>query len=526
MRFKYIHVLAAVFLVVGMGVQAVMSYRYASKHVQDKLDLQMQLAQEKLCFYLYDAYDVAIRLEQFVRDEMKQPEDLLEETRAIIKHYPHFFSSYVAFPEYRYPEKGRWCCPCSYRVRDSLFRKDYGDEAHDYFKREWYQGALTSGEGGFWSHPYRDEDFDETIFTYSDDMRDKDGNLVCIVASDFSVSWMQRLLDQCKPFDAAVFVLYSSDGEQLAVSGDGLPVTGSRNWLVSRRTLKPINIELVMAVPRSFVWAGIRWGIWLPFAVFLLGIIIVGVLIRRLVHAREESAKLELVEHDMQIAHRIQMSMLPREAISGERLEVRGTLIPMREVGGDLYDYHEEGDNLWFIIGDVSGKGVPAAMFMSATVKLFRAAGRRLDSPKAIMEEMNFVLSDNNPSLTFVTAFIGKLNSKTGQLIYCNAGHVPPLVVSSHQQSVVSIQMEPNIPLGYKGDYEFVEQEAKLAKGETLVLYTDGITEARNAEHKMLGKKRWAEIVSNGERLLEAVKTYMGAAEQTDDITLMTVCYL
>ena len=91
-------------------------------------------------------------------------------------------------------------------------------------------------------------------------------------------------------------------------------------------------------------------------------------------------------------------------------------LLPMKEVGGDLYDYFRKGEDLFFIIGDVSGKGVPAAMFMSATVNLFRSAVRRLQSPKAIMEEINSVLSDNNPSMMFVTAFIGRLNVPTGEM--------------------------------------------------------------------------------------------------------------
>ena len=521
MRFRFIHIIVAVFLLVGLGVQAVVSYRRAARHVQEKIDLEMQLAQEKLRFVLYDAYDVAIRLENFIEDEMQQPEDLLEETKAIVNHYSQFYTSYVAFPEYRYPEKGKWCSPCSYRVRDSIFTTIFGDERHDYFTREWYQGALASGGTGFWSHPYRDEDFDETIFTYSDDMRDKDGNLICIIASDFSLSWLQQLLDRCKPFDEAVFVLYSSDGEELAVSSQKSEISlNSGNWLVSRKTLEPINIDLVMAVPQSFVWAGISLGIWLPFVVFVLGILIVGVLIRRMSRDREQNAKLKLLQRDMQIAHDIQMGMLPKEAVTGDGLQVTGVLIPMREVGGDLYDFHREGDYLWFIIGDVSGKGVPAAMFMSATVNLFRAAGRRLDSPKAIMEEMNFVLSDNNPSLTFVTAFIGRLHIPSGQLLYCNAGHCEPIIANANAKS---LNCEPNIPLGYNGSYSFVEQGCMLGEGETLVLYTDGVTEARNNARQMLGKRRWSEMVAQGGDLMDAVKTFIGNAEPSDDITLMTI---
>jgi sigma-B regulation protein RsbU (phosphoserine phosphatase) len=186
-----------------------------------------------------------------------------------------------------------------------------------------------------------------------------------------------------------------------------------------------------------------------------------------------------------------------------------------------LFDFHREGDELWFIIGDVSGKGVPAAMFMSAAVNLFRAVGVRATSPKQIMEEINTVLSEDNPSMTFVTAFVGCLRIPTGELIYCNAGHCAPII--SSQDSVFSIQMEPNIPLGFDGRYSFVEQGCMLGEGETLVLYTDGVTEARNSAREMLGMKRLAEIVATQEDLYGAIQAFMDKAEPTDDITLMTI---
>ena len=516
MRFKYIHILAAVFLVIGMTVQTFVSYRYARKHVQIKLDLQMQLVQEKLRFELYDAYDVAVQLEDFV-SEMDNPDDLMEETRSVIKHYPQFYSCYVAFSENRFPKEGKWYCPCSYRVGDTIYTIDFGDAKHDYFAREWYHGAVNN-EAGFWSQPYRDEDYKEMIFTYSYPITDVQGNVTCVIASDFSVKWLQARLNADKPFDEAVFVLHSTNGEPIAASDEGLQITDNGEWLISSTTLKPIDLDLMIAVPRSFVWAGISWGIWIQFTVFLLGIILVGVLIRRLWLAREESVKLNLIERDMQIANQIQMGILPKDAYNDEHVALKGTLIPMREVGGDLYDYHKEGDCLWFIIGDVSGKGVPAAMFMSATVNLFRAAGRRLNSPKAIMEEMNVVLSDNNPSFTFVTAFIGRLDCQTGKMTYCNAGHCEPIIKGKG-----FVVCEPNIPLGYNGNFEFKEQETSLAPGDTLVLYTDGVTEARDAQHRMLGKAWWMEIVEHREDLPEAVKNYIGKADPTDDITLMTI---
>ncbi len=550
MRYR-IHIFAALFLIVGMGVQIVASYRQARRHVQKRLDLEMQIAQEKLTFELYDAYDAVGQLEKIVREDQSTPEQLMEVTRAFIERYPNFYTCYVAFPENRYAEQGRWCCPSSYRVHDSIFSNIYGDEGHDYFKREWYDGALHSLEAGYWSQPYRDEDFDETIYTYSDDIRDEEGKLIAVVGLDFSLRWMSELLKRFKPFDDVVLELYSSSGALLTSSDKNGNAVGrldngefdSKYWVVSRRTLNPVGINMIIAVPQCFIWEGILPGIVLPFCVFLLGIIVVAVLFRRMWKDSQEKVRLatekEVMARELQIAHGIQMGILRHDFPMDDDVQVHADLIPMREVGGDLYDFHREGDNLWFIVGDVSGKGVPAAMFMSATVNLFRAAGRRQNSPKGIMEEINMVLSDNNPSMTFVTALVGKLNVKTGQLLYCNAGHCEPIKVKSERSKVKGdrredaalqdgasayrIEVEPNIPLGYDGKFRFVEQGTMLGEGEQIVLYTDGVTEARNSERVMLGMKRWTEMVAQGGDLLQAVKRYIGAAEPTDDITLMTV---
>jgi len=170
----------------------------------------------------------------------------------------------------------------------------------------------------------------------------------------------------------------------------------------------------------------------------------------------------------------------------------------------------------------VSGKGVPAAMFMSAAVNLFRSAMNHQTSPKAIMEEMNAVLSENNPLVTFVTAIIGRLHIPDGQLTVCNAGHLQ-LLIAGEDRQVRMIKLTPNVPLGFDEKYSFVEEDYMLGEGEKLVLYTDGVTEARNAENKMMGKSLWMEIVSKRDDLLEAVKQYIGEAEPADDITLMTI---
>ena len=543
-RFKYIHILAALFLLLGMGVQSYVSYSRALFRLQEKMDLEMQIAQEKLRFELFDALDASSQIAEKVKKCLEDPDELYDKTSELLNRYPNFYSCYVAFPPYYYPEEGKWFGLTSYRTKDSIISRPFGNAEHDYFEREWYKGAVQSTEG-YWSTPYRDDDFDEPIYTYSKVMRDEEGKLICVIGIDFSLNWIHNLLEHFKPFEEAVFMLYGSNGTLLAMS-NGAPANGFGNsWIITSKTLQPINIKMVTAVPKRHIIQSLRLGTLLPFGVFVLGILVVGLLIRRITRDEQVNARLEtekkVLSHELEIAHDIQMGILKdtnekQKAQGNGDIELQTLLVPMREVGGDLFDFHREGDELWFIIGDVSGKGVPAAIFMSAAVNLFRAAGVRATSPKEIMEEMNAILSENNPSLTFVTAFIGCLHIPTGELLFCNAGHCAPLIKHKlsavNQHSAVSIQpsevrclqIEPNIPLGYDGRYCFVEQGCMLGEGDTLVLYTDGVTEARNERREMLGLKRWSDIVAKNEDLPNAIKHFIGQADPTDDITLMTIC--
>jgi len=543
-RFKYIHILAALFLLLGMGVQSYVSYSRALFRLQEKMDLEMQIAQEKLRFELFDALDASSQIAEKVKKCLEDPDELYDKTSELLNRYPNFYSCYVVFPPYYYPEEGKWFGLTSYRTKDSIISRPFGNAEHDYFEREWYKGAVQSTEG-YWSTPYRDDDFDEPIYTYSKVMRDEEGKLICVIGIDFSLNWIHNLLEHFKPFEEAVFMLYGSNGTLLAMS-NGAPADGFGNsWIITSKTLQPINIKMVTAVPKRHIIQSLRLGTLLPFGVFVLGILVVGLLIRRITRDEQVNARLEtekkVLSHELEIAHNIQMGILKdenekKQAQGNGDIELQTLLVPMREVGGDLFDFHREGDELWFIIGDVSGKGIPAAIFMSAAVNLFRAAGVRATSPKEIMEEMNAILSENNPSLTFVTAFIGCLHIPTGELLFCNAGHCAPLIKHKlsavNQHSAVSIQpsevrclqMESNIPLGYDGRYCFVEQGCMLGEGDTLVLYTDGVTEARNERREMLGLKRWSDIVAKNEDLPNAIKHFIGQADPTDDITLMTIC--
>lgn len=250
---------------------------------------------------------------------------------------------------------------------------------------------------------------------------------------------------------------------------------------------------------------------------------------------RETTAQKEKMESELAIAAGIQQQMLPREgAIAGRNeLVIQGLLKPARQIGGDLYDFQMEGDHLYFTIGDVSGKGIPAALFMAKTLTLFRAKVSKLLEPVAIASEINNDLGQNNDQAMFVTCFIGKLNIKTGKLIYTNAGHNPPLI-TGRGESPEFLNAVSGLPLGSMPDTEYRQELLQIQPEYKIILYTDGITEAENLTKDLFGSKRLEGIVKDySSRSIQelcsfiatSVNEFTGGAEQSDDITILGLEY-
>ena len=547
MKSKILPIVSAVFLVVAMAIQSAVSYNREKDSLVNLIENRMELAQKDFRYEVYDMYEVTDEIGDFFPDFCEDTTDMYSMLKSILERFPDLYCCYVAFKPECAPEKGKRFVPTAFREPDSsIVAYDYGDKV-EYLKREWYIGALQSDDDGYWSQPYHDGVHEDLIFTHSRKVYDDDGKLVGVAGADYTMVWTERMLKEIKPYEDAVCKLYSNKGTLIAESENA----DMNGMIVMEKMLSPTNMRLEIGVPRSHVFKAVRGISLLTLAVLLMGILIAGWLIRRMWRDQENYARVEtakkLMEKELQIASNIQKGILrsrtqevhsstAANAESKKEAEVQAVLVPMHEVGGDLYDYYRKGEDLFFIIGDVSGKGVPAAMFMSATVNLFRSAVLRLQSPKAIMEEVNGVLSEHNPNLMFVTAIIGRLHTPTGELWLCNAGHLPPLVDEQSDDGVrclKEIAVVPNLPLGFEGKYKFVEQSMMLGEGDILVLYTDGITEARNKEKEMLGMERWKEIVG-GEKmpantpksidsLLAEVEAFIGEAEPVDDITLLTI---
>ena len=253
-------------------------------------------------------------------------------------------------------------------------------------------------------------------------------------------------------------------------------------------------------------------------------------LVRYIEELKDTTAQKASIESELNVANSIQMSMLPNVFPDREGLDMYASMTPAKEVGGDLYGYLLRDDNLYFCLGDVSGKGVPASLFMAQVTRLFRTLANQQLSPADICTHMNEALSgDENPTSMFVTLFVGMINLASGHLSFCNAGHNPPVIGGGNHHGDF-LEMKPNFPIGVLPGLEFEGEEIESIKGRALFIYTDGLNEAENREHEQFGDERLLDILRNThfdtarqviETLAAEVEKHRDGADPNDDLTMM-----
>ena len=261
-------------------------------------------------------------------------------------------------------------------------------------------------------------------------------------------------------------------------------------------------------------------------------------LVKYIEELKTTTAQKASIESDLRIANNIQMGMLPENFPTKEDrddVQLYASLTPAKEVGGDLFDFYFRDDKLFFCIGDVSGKGVPASLFMSVTRSAFRTVSAHETKPNCIVNTINNTIADMNKTNMFVTLFVGVLDLPTGMLHYCNAGHDAPLLVGA---GVGELPCDANIPVGVMPSWEYTLQEAEIYTGTTIFLFTDGLTEAADIDYKLFQMERVNDVANSAladqqheprqliARMTEAVHQFVGDAEQSDDLTMMAIQYI
>jgi len=251
---------------------------------------------------------------------------------------------------------------------------------------------------------------------------------------------------------------------------------------------------------------------------------------------QKEHSQLESLKGDLAIACEIQQAILPRVfppfPEDSDKLDIAASMTPAKDVGGDFYDFFRiDDDRIGFVIADVSGKGIPAAIFMAVSRTLIRATGVRGGSPADCLTYSNKLLAAESVDCMFVTVFYGIFNLKTGEISYCNAGHNPPYILK-RGGAVEVLPMSQDPMVGAIDGIEYHGATLQLDHGDSLVMFTDGVTEAMNAQNEEFGEERLEDTLvevtmHNCQQIVEAIKAdvaaFVGDAEQSDDITVLAL---
>ena len=497
------------------------------------------------------------------------PDSLNSVMENVLQSHPNLTGCWVAFVPNFYPNKGRLYEPYAYWNEGHIEKFVIG-ETHDYSESVYFKRVIST-DNAIWVGPYVDPISSKRMVSYAMPIHDKKKNVIAVFGLDVSTKMLGDTLNYRQIYESSFDVLLTEEGQFIAgpkpehvnpgtvdyivniINDSTIAKRDSKNGRCKIATFRdPADNDKGYVYYASFkdkpdwqiavvcyddeVFGPLREMYRTILLTNLAAIIVLGFIIGYFIKNNKKlqntkRAK-ERIDSELRIASGIQMQMLPKQMRDNERadIDIYGMLLPAKEVGGDLFDYFIRDEKLFFCIGDVSGKGVPAAMLMAATHSRFRACSSNQRNPALIMKALNEMSCEGNDATMFATLFIGILDLPTGHLCYCNAGHDAPIIAGKEPLSVKS-----NLPIGIFGDTTFEKQDTMLESGAMLFLYTDGLTEAMNKSHKLFGAERMMNLLNTAEdlpprqllgKMNMEVYSFMDGMEQSDDLTMMAIRYM
>lgn len=517
---------AAVLIAVLLGIDHYLDIRQDEAEARKLMERELMIANLNIMSELADAEIAIDDMGMSAFNHLSEPDQMFGITTVAVQELSFIKAAAIAFTPHFYQEKGVWFEPRSIRRGEELLTEQIGGPGHDYFSMDWYRdGLIDTAKSLKWSVPYIDHSQDDAlIMSLTRPLYARHGEQVGVLCIDVALSEMTGLLNRVKPYPGSICQLLDDKG-QVMVSSDTLTFDAD-DYFIGTKAIDKHHLQVRLACPKSAIYGPTMIQDLIALGLMLLGILLLAYIVQRsyrnIMRLNTAWEQQQAVENELRIAHDIQTNMLRHDFPDN----LSAVLHPMKEIGGDLYDFYQKDDNLFFIIGDVSGKGLPAAMTMAGIMVLFRMAARHFDTPVEIVSEINHAISERNPDLIFITAFVGKADLRHGLLTYCNAGHNPPVLNGR------LLTTDPDIPIGYDARYEFRQSGVLFPEGSRIVLYTDGITEARNAERQFLtterliaavGKPTAENVGTLTQRIVDATRQFVGNAEQRDDMTLMCI---
>ena len=529
----WIILVAAIVLEGTSCVQYFFSRAGIREEAEQRARTELRKAELEIEKHTIEMEAAAKMLSMLAESHINNPDSVAAATRVIVSTIENTTSVAVAFvPDY-FPSKGKFYEPCSSRISDdSVFTRNIGSAEHDYTLMEWYQNGLTI-DSCWWCEPYLDDSGSQTwVVSCSYPVRNAEGEVVAVVCVDLSLGYLQDMSEYLQVYPESFYSISSSTGGEIVPIGDTIP---GRRYHTFDREIQATGWHISIVIPDDVMFADLhRITLWVSI-LMLLGLALLVLIVLRSGKVAQRlaavSSQNERIESELTIARTIQMAMLPKvfpPFLDRLDMNVYGMVEPAKEIGGDLYDFYVRTDKLFFAIGDVSGKGIPAALVMAMTRSLFRSVTAYEERAEHIMMRLNEALTEQNDQNMFVTLFLGVLDLTTGKLNYCNAGHNAPIL---HQRFM---DVKHNLPLGVQRGFAYEAQQIQMHYNDALFLYTDGLTEAENGKHEQYGEQqmldkiialvdsRPREVV---EQMYADVKRFVDGAQQSDDLTMLCIRY-
>ena len=573
-RGLFVITLAALLLEGISGVQYLLTRQQMEDELEKRAESELTLKAIIIKSKLNACEDLLRNSMWKIEAHIDQPDSAYTTLKRFVRLNPSLKGASVGFIPNYYPQKGRLYEVYAQRTPSGeVEARQIGGETHDYTQFTFYEQALGARDG-VWVDPYYDHEGAHALITsYFRQVCNRKGHPIGFFGIDFDVRSLSDTINSRHIYPSS-FILVLTETDNIVIHPDsghvGMATQQHIYKLITDSTMarrQPSGSRQSTIIDfntgqrdGSIFYASMKgkphWKIavvcyddevYAPLTqlrLWLLGLMLVAFTILLYVVWRfarseqtmestsrlleEKTQQQEHINAELRVANGIQQALLPQAEPSLQgvnEVEVEGCLMPAKAVGGDLYNVFVRNGKLFFCIGDVSGKGVPAALIMAVTQVLFRHVASHEDDPAHIMSRLNEAACRNNRQNFFVTLFIGVLDLPTGHLRYCNAGHEVPVGIQDAM---------PNIPIGLFDDYKFQMQKATMQPGALLFLYTDGLTEARNAGHSLFGYEYLNELTTrcSGMNAKEVVDTvidevtqFAGGTEQNDDLTLLAIRY-
>ncbi len=512
-----------------------------------------------------------------IRSNLSTPDSLSDILTWIVRFHPSRRGAGVSFKPGYYKQKGRLFEPYALRTdTDAIKAIEIGGSGFDYTRDGFYKDIMQRKSPG-WVGPYDDKYLYQRLVSYAEPITEEHtGDTVAVFGVDIDTRFLAETLNNHHLYPSSFTILLTEDGKLIAapkgaarermadyvmhvindstvekkrsdnghvtIAGFNDPDDGDLGHVFYANFRGQPHWQIATVYYDHEVYGALRQLRLNMLMVMAVAFAVLGIIIYRFVRnsqrLQQSMLKQERIEGELQVARDIQAKMLPATwppYPDRKDLDIYGLLEPAREVGGDLFDFFIRDEKLFFCIGDVSGKGVPAAMVMAVTHSLFRSHTVHGNNPAHIMHLLNETLCQGNDTNMFVTFFVGVLNLPTGRLRYCDAGHDKPLMVSEGRVS--TLEAKANLPLGVFSDTRYDTEEYIVPAGCTLFLYTDGLTEAKNGSRQQFRLQRVVEQLagSQGQPQTDATQTvkdmeqavhdFVGKAEQSDDLTMLAIHY-